>query len=98
MIDAAESTALAHLADELFHSRLVRLAECPRLGEEFFVAFNILEEHGVFEREIDLVRIEDLKDQNLMPLILHPAKRFVELVEVNEQVGNNNDQTARFNL
>src|SRR5258706_9993047 len=98
MIDAAAAAALGYVANELLHRGLVRLAESPRLGEELLAAFDVLEQHRILERQLDLFGIENLENQDLVALVLKAAQALVKNIEIEKQIGYDDDEAAALDL
>ena len=80
--------------EELDHRRLVRLAEPPGLGEEFFIPLDVAEDRRAVEGQVQLVAVEDLEHQHLVAEEPEPVQALEDGVEVGEQVGDDHDQPA----
>ena len=105
MIDCRCSAAICDVIDEAAHGGLIRLAKRPRLRLHFirlavgkFAALDVTKEDRIVERQFDLIPIEHLEKQNLMPLVLEPSQTIVKHVQVGEQIGNDDDHAARADL
>ena len=98
VIDAGGAAAAADVGDEGFHGLLVGFAEGPGFGEEFFGAFDVFEEDGVVEGEVDFFLVEDVEDEDVVALVLQASESFVEGVEITEEIGDENDDTAGVDL
>ena len=98
MIDAGETAALGDVGDERFHRGLVLPAKRPGFGEQFLVALDVAEQHRIVERQFDLIRIEYLKNQHLVTLMLTAAEGAVESIEVGEQIADDDDDAATGDL
>ena len=77
VIDPAGSTAMRDVVDEVPHRQLIRLAKRPwfrlklvRFSIRVEPAFDVAKQNRIIERQLNLVAIEDLKNEDFVPLML----------------------------